>query len=62
MERYEPQTQKLLAELLFYSPVAKTIEIVDFSLLSEVELTGTIVECEMGYRSEFVTPQKCIYC
>ena len=58
MERYEPQTQKLLAELLFYSPVAKTIEILDFSLLSEVELTGTIVECEMGYRSEFVTPQK----
>ena len=58
MERYDKQTQQIICELLFYSPVAKTIEIENFSLLSEVELTGTIIECELGYRSEFVTPKK----
>ena len=58
LERYDENTQKLIGELLFYSPVAKTLEIQEFSLLSEVELTGTIIECEMGYRSEFVSPKK----
>ena len=58
LERYDEQTQKSLLELLFYSPVAKTIEIQEFRLLSEVELTGTIIECEIGYRSEYVIPKK----
>ena len=38
--------------------VVSTLEINSFNLLSEVELTGTIIECEKGYRSEFVTPKK----
>ena len=58
LERYDEDTQKSILELLFYSPVAKTLEIQDFSLLGEVELTGTIIECELGYRSEYVTPKK----
>ena len=58
IDRHDDDTRQALTELLFYSPVAKTLEINSFNLLSEVELTGTIIECEKGYRSEFVTPKK----
>jgi len=58
IDRHDEETTQSFSELLFYSPVAKTLEINSFNLLSEVELTGTIIECEKGYRSEYVTPKK----
>ena len=50
--------QKLIAELFFNSPVVKTLEIKNFALVGEVALRGVIIECEKGYRSQFVEPEK----
>ena len=58
LDLYTEDEKKELAKLLFYSPVAKTLELKDFNLLAEVSLTGITIECELGYRSEYVEPKK----
>ena len=50
--------QKLVAELFFHSPVIKTLEMKNFVLVGEVALRGVVIECEKGYRSQFVEPEK----
>ena len=52
------QEQELVAELFFNSPVVKTLEMKEFVLLAEVALKGVIIECEKGYRSQSVEPEK----
>ncbi len=52
----EKQTQ--YAKMFFYSPLMKTLELTNFQILSEVALSGNIVECEKGYRSEKIKAQK----
>ena len=42
----------------FYSPLLKTLEIDNLKILSEVSLTGKVIECEKGYRSEKIQPRK----
>ena len=51
-------SQKAYAELFFYSPAMKTLELKEFPLLSEVALSGKIIECEKGYRSQKVEAKK----
>ena len=46
------------ANLFFHSPLLKTLEIDNFKILSEVSLTGKVIECEKGYRSEKIQPRK----
>ena len=58
LDFYTQDEKKQLAKLLFYSPVAKTLELKDINLLAEVSLTGVTIECELGYRSEYVEPKK----
>ena len=36
----------------------KTLELKDFPILSEVALSGKIIECEKGYRSQKVEAKK----
>ena len=50
--------QKLVADLFFNSPVIKTLEMKNFVLVGEVALRGVVIECEKGYRSQFVEPKK----
>ena len=52
------QSQKAYAELFFYSPAMKTLELKEFPILSEVALSGKIIECEKGYRSQKVEAKK----
>ena len=52
------QSQKAYAELFFYSPAMKTLELKEFPILSEVALRGKIIECEKGYRSQKVEAKK----
>lgn len=58
IENLVPEDRKKIAELFFYSPVAKTYEILNILLAAKVELTGMIIECEEGYRSEYIKPTK----
>ena len=56
------EQQKSFAELFFfYSPVVKTLEIKNFPILSEVALSGKVIECEKGYRSQKIEPKKFFY-
>ena len=50
--------QSQYAKMFFYSPLMKTLELTNFQILSESALIGNIVECEKGYRSEKIKPQK----
>ena len=58
IESLRDEEKKRITELLFYSPVAKTTEIVNLNLTAEVSLTGNIIECEFGYRSQYIEPKK----
>ena len=50
------QTQ--YAKMFFYSPLMKTLELSNFQIVSEVALSGNVVECEKGYRSEKIKAKK----
>ena len=52
------EQQKSFAQLFFYSPVLKTLELNNFPILSEVAISGNIVECEKGYRSRKIEARK----
>ena len=58
IESLRDEEKKRIMELLFYSPVAKTTEIINLNLTAEVSLTGNIIECEFGYRSQYIEPKK----
>ncbi len=58
IDRLRDEEKKRYMELLFYSPVAKTTEIINLNLTAEVSLTGNIIECEFGYRSQYIEPKK----
>ena len=58
IESLRDEEKKRITELLFYSPVAKTTEIINLNLTAEVSLTGNIIECEFGYRSQYIEPKK----
>ena len=58
LERLNSEQQKSFAQLFFYSPVLKTLELNNFPILSEVAISGNIVECEKGYRSEKIEARK----
>lgn len=56
IESLNETDKKLIAELFFYSPVIKTYELISIPVVSKVDLKGIIIECENGYRSEYVKP------
>ena len=58
LQTLSTQSQKAYAELFFYSPAMKTLELKEFPILSEVALSGKIIECEKGYRSQKVEAKK----
>ena len=58
LERLNSEQQKSFAQLFFYSPVLKTLELNNFPILSEVAISGNIVECEKGYRSQKIEVRK----
>ena len=58
LQTLSTQSQKAYAELFFYSPAMKTLELKEFPILSEVALRGKIIECEKGYRSQKVEAKK----
>ena len=58
LERLNTEQQKSFAKLFFYSPVLKTLELNNFPILSEVSISGNIVECEKGYRSQKIEVKK----
>ena len=58
LQNLSTQSQKAYAELFFYSPAMKTLELKEFPILSEVALSGKIIECEKGYRSQKVEAKK----
>ena len=58
LERVNTEQQKSFAKLFFYSPELKTLELDNFPILSEVAISGNIVECEKGYRSEKIEARK----
>tara|TARA_B100000575_G_scaffold205923_1_gene167317 strand:+ start:322 stop:1689 length:1368 start_codon:yes stop_codon:yes gene_type:complete len=58
IERLYTEQQKAFARLFFYSPALKTLELNNFPILSEVALSGNIIECEKGYRSQKIRAKK----
>ena len=58
LECLNTEQQKSFAKLFFYSPVLKTLELNNFPILSEVAISGNIVECEKGFRSQKIEVKK----
>jgi len=58
IRRFNQKDLNKYFELMFYSPLAKLLFVDDINLVADVKLSGRIIECEKGYRSEHVLPKK----